>query len=410
MCVLLIRFIDSDVSFMVKMALAMVELALLLSLMLVMPIASAAGNGFKCPKAFWTFGDSLSDTGNSQTTFPSASRLYPPYSTSFTFRDKPGFNRFSDGRLIVDFISLAFGHPYYGTYAHALNGANYVRGANFAYAGATANATTFVTPIHLNLQVDNFLNFKSKALDTGFYFPDPKGPYQPVWNAFSDGAYYIPEIGGIDLIVATSVLNLPSPVVIASFVPAAVAAVKTAITTLHDSGGRLYFIVNTPPQGCNPAQLTQFFNRTKDALLCVDDINAINRAYGAALQQALEDLRTSLGGDGTQIFLMDNYNASIEIFTNPATYGFTNTQQACCGSGGPYNYNSAFTCGNIGSCCQGQSACATPGSYVSWDGIHYTEAFYRQIAKFFLNGQFVTPALNLAAECGLKFDDFYKKS
>nr|XP_024386131.1 GDSL esterase/lipase At1g09390-like isoform X1 [Physcomitrium patens]PNR46603.1 hypothetical protein PHYPA_013722 [Physcomitrium patens] len=306
---------------MVKMALAMVELALLLSLMLVMPIASAAGNGFKCPKAFWTFGDSLSDTGNSQTTFPSASRLYPPYSTSFTFRDKPGFNRFSDGRLIVDFISLAFGHPYYGTYAHALNGANYVRGANFAYAGATANATTFVTPIHLNLQVDNFLNFKSKALDTGFYFPDPKGPYQPVWNAFSDGAYYIPEIGGIDLIVATSVLNLPSPVVIASFVPAAVAAVKTAITTLHDSGARLFFIGNTPPQGCNPAQLTQFFNRTKDALLCVDDINAINRAYGAALQQALEDLRTSLGGDGTQIFLMDNYNASIEIFTNPATYG-----------------------------------------------------------------------------------------
>lgn len=292
MCVLLIRFIDSDVSFMVKMALAMVELALLLSLMLVMPIASAAGNGFKCPKAFWTFGDSLSDTGNSQTTFPSASRLYPPYSTSFTFRDKPGFNRFSDGRLIVDFISLAFGHPYYGTYAHALNGANYVRGANFAYAGATANATTFVTPIHLNLQVDNFLNFKSKALDTGFYFPDPKGPYQPVWNAFSDGAYYIPEIGGIDLIVATSVLNLPSPVVIASFVPAAVAAVKTAITTLHDSGARLFFIGNTPPQGCNPAQLTQFFNRTKDALLCVDDINAINRAYGAALQQALEDLRT----------------------------------------------------------------------------------------------------------------------
>uniref|UniRef100_A9TUX7 Predicted protein n=1 Tax=Physcomitrium patens TaxID=3218 RepID=A9TUX7_PHYPA len=127
-----------------------------------------------------------------------------------------------------------------------------------------------------------------------------KGPYQPVWNAFSDGAYYIPEIGGIDLFVAASVLNLPSPVVIVSFVPATVAAVKTAITTLHDSGGRLYFIVNTPPQGCNPAQLTQFPNRAKDALLCVDDINAcckaalnaINRAYRAALQQALEDLRT----------------------------------------------------------------------------------------------------------------------
>jgi hypothetical protein len=66
----------------------------------------------------------------------------------------------------------AFDHPFYGTYAHPLNGANYVRGANFAYAGATANATAFITPFYLNLQVDDCLNFKSKALDTGLYLPD----------------------------------------------------------------------------------------------------------------------------------------------------------------------------------------------------------------------------------------------
>ena len=57
-----------------------------------------------------------------------------------------------------------------------------------------------------------------------------KGPYQPVLNAFIDGAYFIPEIGGNDLAVATNALNLPAPVVIAAFVPAAAAAVKTAIT------------------------------------------------------------------------------------------------------------------------------------------------------------------------------------
>ncbi|KAG0616951.1 hypothetical protein M758_5G154500 [Ceratodon purpureus] len=152
--------------------------------------------------------------------------------------------------------------------------------------------------------------------------------------------------------------------------------------TLHDSGARLFFVGNTPPQGCNPAQLTLFDNRPKDSLNCVDDINSINRAYGTALRQVVDQLRTSFSGDGTQIYYIDNYNASIEIYTNPGTYGFTNTQQACCGSGGPYNYNSAFTCGNVVSCCPGQSACATPGSYVAWDGIHYTQEQQSRVRYF----------------------------
>lgn len=89
--------------------------------------------------------------------------------------------------------------------------------------------------------------------------------------------------------------------------------------------------------------------------------------------------------------------------------GFTNTNQSCCGSGGPYNYNSAFTCGiAASSCCPGFTACATPASYVHWDGLHYTQAFYRQITKFFLEGRFVTPALNLKAQCFLNYNEFYK--
>lgn len=90
---------------------------------------------------------------------------------------------------------------------------------------------------------------------------------------------------------------------------------------LHDSGGRLFFLGNTPPQGCNPAQLTQFQASPKDSLGCVIDINNINRAYGAALQQVVTDLQASFGSDGTLIYYFDFYNATIEILTNPATYG-----------------------------------------------------------------------------------------
>jgi len=89
--------------------------------------------------------------------------------------------------------------------------------------------------------------------------------------------------------------------------------------TLHDSGGRLFFLGNTPPQGCNPAQLTQFANHSKDSLGCIDDINAINRAYGVALQQVVTQLQANY--TDSLIYLFDSYNASVEIFTNPATYG-----------------------------------------------------------------------------------------
>lgn len=92
------------------------------------------------------------------------------------------------------------------------------------------------------------------------------------------------------------------------------------------------------------------------------------------------------------------------------TIGFTNTNQTCCGTGGPYNYDSSYTCGGIGSCCPGLSACANPASYISWDGIHYTEAFYRQIAKFFLNGLYISPPLNLTTQCYLDYSAFYKTS
>ena len=139
--------------------------------------------------------------------------------------------------LLACTSAQAFGFPFFGTYAHALNGVNYFRGANFAYAaGATANTTAFLTPFP-PLQVDDFLNFQSKALvGPGLnvcqnqIFLQSIGLCAPIIDAFAEGAYYIPEIAGIDFLYATSALNLSAGVVTATFVPAAAAAVKQAIT------------------------------------------------------------------------------------------------------------------------------------------------------------------------------------
>jgi phospholipase/lecithinase/hemolysin len=50
---------------------------------------------------------------------------------------------------------------------------------------------------------------------------------------------------------------------------------------------------------------------------------------------------------------------------------------ACCGGGGgPYNFNSTTFCGTPGS-----TACADPSKFISWDGVHFTEAANKYLAR-----------------------------
>lgn len=48
--------------------------------------------------------------------------------------------------------------------------------------------------------------------------------------------------------------------------------------------------------------------------------------------------------------------------------------RACCGGGGPYNYNPQVMCGT-----EGSTVCDDLSSYISWDGIHLTEAAHMAI-------------------------------
>nr|GLL45851.1 GDSL esterase/lipase At1g28590-like [Ipomoea trifida] len=75
--------------------------------------------------------------------------------------------------------------------------------------------------------------------------------------------------------------------------------------------------------------------------------------------------------------------------------GFNSTISACCGVGGPYNYNN-----NVGCKVPESSVCEHPSSYVSWDGIHLTEAAYKWIAHGLLKGTYMTPRISDA--CILK--------
>lgn len=299
---------------------------------------------------------------------------------------------------------MAFGFPLLDP--HTLTVAhNYAHGANFAYAGATSSRDNFFVPFYLGLQTAQFLRFKSLTLaaqqeDDAF---EDFNRYLPEASSFSSALYTI-GIGGNDFLSSFFRMENPQQI-INEKVPLAVQGIVDAVKILYQQDARNFLIYNVPPEGCSSVFLTVFrdLGLPKDDLGCLLPVNLVNQAFNAALYKGIQDLRSSL--PGVTISQFDYYSANLEILKNPATYGFNPalTQTTCCGAPGQgsFNYNLNITCGHPGS-----SACSNADEYVIWDGIHFTEAFYRVIAKFVLNGQYVDPPVNLTSECNLSFENF----
>lgn len=79
--------------------------------------------------------------------------------------------------------------------------------------------------------------------------------------------------------------------------------------------------------------------------------------------------------------------------------------KACCGlGGGDYNFDSRVYCGNsrvINESILTATACLDPQNYVSWDGIHATEAANKLITWAILNGSYFDPPFPLYELCDL---------
>ncbi|KAF2313078.1 hypothetical protein GH714_009122 [Hevea brasiliensis] len=111
------------------------------------------------PLPIFNFGDSNSDTGGKAAAFYP---LNPPYGETFFHRST---GRYSDGRLIIDFIAESFNLPYLSPYLSSL-GSNFKHGADFATASSTIKLPTTIIPAHggfspfyLDVQYSQFRQF-----------------------------------------------------------------------------------------------------------------------------------------------------------------------------------------------------------------------------------------------------------
>ncbi|KAG6545292.1 hypothetical protein Mapa_013252 [Marchantia paleacea] len=353
-----------------------------------------------CPTGFFNFGDSLTDTGNNANAFPvSLNYELPPYGENFFRRPS---KRVTNGRVVPDFFSLAFRKPLLQPYTQ-VGAFDYRHGVNFAASGATASTDQTHSPFYLSFQIAQFVTIKQTAeaqIRQSQCFPfDLRLPRRDVFQ----NALYTIEIGGNDIIYANVAKRSPSYILNVT-IPGAMKNFADGVKTLYKHGARRFLFFQIPNAGCSTIIATLFGEHSElDDMGCVKVVNELDQAYNAALRSTVESLRAQFPDASMDVF--DYYGANLEILKNPVEYGFNPslTKTACCGASGvgPYNYNPSKACGLHGS-----SKCANPEEYVNWDGVHFTEAFYRIIAKFALSGKYTDLGIDYSSMCHLDYSLF----
>lgn len=329
----------------------------------------------------YAFGDSYTDTGNTVSATGPSGFTYvsnPPYGMTYFHRPS---NRYSDGRLIIDFVAQSLSLPLLPPYrSGGTNG-----GVNFAVAGATAieheffvknNLTFDITPESIRTQMDWF----NKVLE-GHGCGGGGGNDRVRCGAlFVDALVWVGEIGANDY--AYSAVGSISKSVIQDL---AIRRVSTFLEGILKKGAKYMVVQGLPPTGCLTLSMLLSPPEDRDQLGCVQSLNKQSFNHNTLLQATIQDLRKRF--PQSLIVYADYYAAYTDIIKSLPKYGFKEPFKACCGSGGgPYNYDFFSPCGSPSS-----TPCSDSSQYVNWDGVHLTEAMNKAVFGLLLQGGYSHP-------------------
>ncbi|KAL8226220.1 hypothetical protein R6Q57_018777 [Mikania cordata] len=329
--------------------------------------------------ALFVFGDSFFDVGNNNyintTTLDQSN--FPPYGrTHFHFPT----GRFSNGRIIPDFILEHARLPLIPAYLDPNSHRYFNIGANFASAGAGALLQTFQGSV-ISLQTQ-LRYHKRVAKQLKKRYGDS--------NTLSK-AVYLFSIATNDYIspyLITNSTHFNSSYSNSQLVQIVVGNLTAAIKELHQRGARKFGFVNLGPVGCFPG-LRIILNPPNDSGGCVESASLLATLHNQALTKSLKRLSKQLNGFK---YLLYDFNHNLQLrLKHPSRYGYKQGKTACCGTG---RYRGTYSCGGRRPVREYQ-VCENPKEYVFWDSYHLTERVYKQMANQMWNQQPTTGTFNL---------------
>ncbi|XP_034705666.1 GDSL esterase/lipase At5g14450 [Vitis riparia] len=345
--------------------------------------------------AIYNFGDSNSDTGGISAAFLPISA---PYGENF-FHKPAG--RDSDGRVLIDFIAEHLGLPYLSAYLDSI-GANFRHGANFATGGSTIlrpNETIYqygISPFFLDMQISQFDQFKARTRDLYIQAKSPSDRDKLPRPEDFPKALYTFDIGQNDL----SVGFRQSYGQLRASIPDIVNKFTAAVQHLYQEGARTFWIHNTGPIGCLPVAVMYIRNPPPgmlDQYGCNKAQNEIAVEFNKQLKDGVMRLRAQL--PQASITYVDLYAAKYGLISDAKGQGFVDPLKICCGNR-VNDYN--VWCGQkaiINGTEVYGSSCASPSAYISWDGVHYSQAANHWFANHILNGSLSDSSLPIAQAC-----------
>ncbi|CAI9288088.1 unnamed protein product [Lactuca saligna] len=232
-------------------------------LLLLITDCQSAQRHFNKHVALFIFGDSLFDSGNNNyiNTNPNFQAKFWPYGESY-FNPPAPSGRFSNGRLIPDFIAEFAGLPLIPAYLDPhYHNKEFGYGANFASGGSGALVeTNGGLVVDLKTQLQYFLDLEKR---------------------------FRKNLGNL-----TDVFK-----------------------EIHEKGGRKIGIAMIPPLGCLPIARAQ-----QPCNTCYEEFNTIASLHNRAVSKKMKEMTKQFEG-----FMFANYDHSTALskrMKNPSKYGF----------------------------------------------------------------------------------------
>lgn len=145
------------------------------------------------------------------------------------------------------------------------------------------------------------------------------------------------------------------------------------------------------PIGCLPIYLQVYATSNRGQYDpqngCLKWLNQCSKYHNEQLQRELQ--RISALHPHVHLIYADYFNAVMDILNAPKNFGFTNLHQVCWVDENR-SYYFPMPCG-----LPSTIVCDDPSKYVSWDGLHLTEATYKLMATNLMQGSFTTPQFSI---------------